>query len=140
MLRNRLGDYNLLCIKNRLVTDFLIRYEHLDEDIKKLEIKIGYPGLLETFQNIKDKSDFRPPRKDIYTVYSQNPMARAIIDKVYESMMQNDLVARYYPIYRERLNQKIGHPNPKYLLFAADLMHKYFLFKEFIERDRRLSR
>ena len=78
----RLWDYNLLCINNRLVTDFLIRYEHLDEDIKKLETKIGCPGLLETFQNIKDKSNYRPPGKDIYTVYSKNPIARAIIDKV----------------------------------------------------------
>ena len=123
-------DYNLLCINNRLVTDFLIRYEYLDEDIKKLETKIGCPGLLETFQNTKDKSNYRPSGKDIYTVYSKNPIARAIIDKVYGSMMHNELVERYYPMYKERLNQKV--PKPGYFsAFVANLLLKYSCLRPF---------
>ncbi len=126
--------YDKLCINNRPVIDFLIRYEHLNEDIKKLEIKIGCPGLLETFQNIRTKSNIRPPGKDIYTVYSQNPIARAIMDKWYEKTKQNELIERYYPIYRERLNQKIGLLSPRYLSFVADLIHEYSSFKEFMKK------
>ena len=43
-----------------ILTDFLIRYENLNEDIKKLETKIGCPKLLETFQSITAKKNIRP--------------------------------------------------------------------------------
>ena len=130
-----LWDYKLLCINNRLTTDFLIRYEHLNEDIKKLEIKIGCPGLLQTFQNIKDKSNYRPSGKDIYTVYAQNPIARAVIDKIYGSRMNNELIARYYPTYKERLNQKVSEPR-YFSLFVANSLIKYCPEKFFREARR----
>ena len=135
----RLWGYKVICIDNRLVTDFLIRYEHLDEDIKKLETKIGCPGLLETFQNIKDKSNYRPPGKDIYTVYSQNPIARAMIDKVYGNMMDNELVAKYYPTYKERLDQKV--PEPGYFsVFVANVLLKYFSLKKSLKKKSKKNR
>ena len=138
IVKKSLLEYNMLCIDNRLATDFLIRYEHLDEDIKKLEIKIGCPGLLETFQNIKDKSNYRPPGKDIYTVYSQNPLARAIIDKAYGSMMHNELVAKYYPTYKERLNSKVSEPE-YFFVFGANLLLKYSHPKTLQKPKNRIS-
>ena len=137
-----LWGYKVICIDNRLVTDFLIRYEHLSEDIKKLEIKIGCPGLLQTFQNIKDKSNYRPPGRDIYTVYSQNPIAKAMIDKAYGNMMDNELVAKYYPTYKERLDQRVSEPR-YFQVFVANLLLKYFSLKKSLKRksnkNRRLS-
>ena len=118
---NRTMDFNQLCIDNRLATDFLIRYEYLDEDIKKLELKIGCPGLLETFKGISDKIDIRPPGKDIYTVYSNHPIARAIIDERYKKAMENELVAKYFPLYKQRLSRRV--PQPGYFsLLAAKLL------------------
>ncbi len=135
----RLWGYKVICINNRLVTDFLIRYEHLDEDIKKLETKIGCLGLLETFQNIKEKSNYRPPGKDIYTVYAQNPIARAIIDKVYGSMMDNELVAKYYPRYKERLDQKVSESG-YFSVFVATLLLKYFGIKKSYKKKSKKNR
>ena len=129
----RLWGYKVICINDRLVTDFLIRYEHLNEDIKKLETKIGCPGLSETFQNIKDKSSYRPSEKNIYTVYSQNPIARAVIDKVYRSMINNELVAEYYPTYKERLSQKVSEPG-YFSVLAANLLLKYFCLKKSLKQ------
>ena len=115
-----------LSIGKRLAVDFLIRYEHLDEDIKKLEMKIGCPGLLETFNNISEKADFRPPEKNIYTVYSKCPIVRSLINKKCEKNIKNELIAKYFPLYREKLSRKVPEPGC-FSVFVADLLYKFFV-------------
>ena len=115
-------NVNRICIDNRLAVDFLIRYEHLDEDIKKLEMKIGCPGLLEIFNNTFEKNNFRAPGQDIYTVYFKHPVIRARINKICEEFMGNEVVAKYFPLYRERLSRKV--PEPGYFsVYVANFIH-----------------
>ena len=107
-------NFSMLCINRRCVIDFIIRYENIDEDIKTLEKKIGRRGLLNTYKSLIVNSGCRPPGQDVFKVYSQYPVARALID-IYCSriMNNNELIQNYYPLYKERLSQKI--PEPGYL-------------------------
>ena len=93
----------------RLLTDFLIRYEHLDEDIKELEIKINCPGLLDTFQSITAKGDARPKiGTAAYEMYSKYPDAKTIVDeRCKEAAKEYEFFGRYWPDYKARLEDAI---------------------------------
>ena len=68
--------------EGKILIDFLIRYENLDEDIKELETKIVCPGLLETFQSITAKKNIRPKdNASSCEIYSKYPNAKLIIDQ-----------------------------------------------------------
>ena len=89
----------------RLLTDFLIRYEHLDEDIKELEIKINCPGLLDTFQSFTARGGIRPKiGTAAYEMYSKYPAAKAIVDeRCKEAAKEYEFFGRYWPAYKARL-------------------------------------
>ena len=104
---------NVACFKTihvdgKIVTDFLIRYEHLEEDIKKLEAKINCPGLLDTFQNVKAKGNFRPKGTAPYEMYSIYPEAKSIIDEIlYDQQNQYEFLRKYWPAYKSKLEEAI---------------------------------
>ena len=106
----KLRNYLMLCINNRSAMDYIIRYENSEEDIKSLEIKIGCKGLLETYRNCQKKRGIRYPGQDVYTVYSKHPIAAAIIEKYAADHIQNELIKKYYPLYKKRLYQRIKKP------------------------------
>ena len=93
----------------RLLTDFLIRYEHLDEDIKELEIKINCPGLLDTFQSTASKKGIRSKvGTAAYEMYSKYPAAKAIVDeRCKEAAKEYEFFSRYWPDYKARLEDAI---------------------------------
>ena len=101
-------NYSMLCINDRSVVDFYIRYENLHEDIKKLADKINCPGLLDVFQNTKIHTIYRPFHQDIYTVYAKYPLTRAIIDEYFSNNMENELIKKYYPLYKKQIDLKLG--------------------------------
>ena len=104
-------NFSMLCIDKKSVVDFIIRYENSDEDIKILETKIDCIGLLNTYQQKHLNKQIRLPEHDICKVYSKHPIARAVIDKYFsEYAEQNELIQKYYPLYKERLSQKIPEP------------------------------
>ena len=92
-----------------ILADFLIRYEHLDEDIKKLESKIDCPGLLETFQSITAKKNIRP--KDNTSrceIYSKYPNAKLIVDQRCSRLAKKyEFFQKYWPMYKSKLEQDI---------------------------------
>ena len=107
-------NFSNLCIDRRCVIDFIIEYENRDEDIKTLEKKIGCCGLLKTYKSKKSNRRCRPLGQDVFKVYSQYPVTRALIDMYCSRIMNdNELIQKYYPLYKERLSQKI--PEPGYL-------------------------
>ena len=122
-------NMNRLCINNSLAIDFLIRYEHLDKDIKKLEMKIGCPGLLETFNLISEKTNFRPPGRDIYTVYSKHPIVRAYLNRMSKEAAQNEIMTKYFPLYREKLSRKVPEPG-YFFVFVANLLYAFRFSKK----------
>ena len=93
----------------KLLTDFLIRYEHLDEDIKELEIRINCPGLSDTFQSITTKKGIRPKvGTAAYEMYSKYPAAKTIIDeRCNEAAKKYEFFRRYWPDYKARLEDAI---------------------------------
>ena len=92
-----------------ILADFLIRYEHLDQDIKELESKIGCPGLLETFQSITAKQKPRPKENaSSYEMYSKHPNAKLIIDqKCSELVEKYEFFQKYWPMYKSKLEKNI---------------------------------
>ncbi len=113
-IRHAQRNFSNLCIDGRCVIDFIIRYENADEDIKTLEEKIGCIGLLNKYQSMRIFRDFRAPGQDSVKVYSRYPVARALIDMHFsQAMNDNELIQKYYPLYKERLGGKI--PEPGYL-------------------------
>ena len=93
----------------RLLTDFLIRYEHLDKDIKELEIRINCPGLSDTFQSITTKKGIRPKiGTAAYEMYSKYPAAKTIVDeRCKEAAKEYEFFGRYWPAYKARLEDAI---------------------------------
>ena len=102
---NPMLDYYQIHIDGKSVADFIIRYEHLNEDIKKLEEKIACPGLLETFLSLDVKGNIRPKKTaSLYEVYSKYPKAKAMIDEVYYRHSDKyELMQEYWPAYKAEL-------------------------------------
>lgn len=103
--KNPLMDYDLIHIKGKSVVDFVLRYEHLSDDIKELEMKINCPGLAETFININVKASIRPVEgTSLYDVYSRYPEAKLMIDKMHEDNYDKyELIRKYWPIYKSEM-------------------------------------
>ena len=95
--------------EGKILIDFLIRYENLDEDIKKLETKIDCPGLLETFQSITAKKNIRPKdNASSCEVYSKYPNAKLIIDQRCSKLAEKyEFFQRYWPMYKSNLEKAI---------------------------------
>ena len=135
-------NFSMLCIDRRCVIDFIIRYENREEDIKTLEKKIDCNGLVDAYKSTNRHTRLRPPGQDIFKVYSKYPIARSLIDMHFSQVMNdNELIQKYYPLYKERLSQEI--PEPGYLsqktarlLFA---LHNYWPTPklEWMDRERK---
>ena len=93
----------------RLLTDFLIRYEHLNKDIKELEIRINCPGLSDTFQSMRRNAGIRPKvGTAAYEMYAKYPAAKTIIDeRCKEAAKEYEFFGRYWPDYKARLEDAI---------------------------------
>ncbi len=98
-------DYYQIHIDGKSIADFIIRYEHLNEDIKKLEEKIACPGLLETFLSLNAKGGIRPKKTaSLYDVYSKYPKAKTMIDEVYYGYSDRyELMQEYWSAYKTEL-------------------------------------
>ena len=116
-------------VDEKIAADFLIRYEHLDEDIKNLETKINCPGLLDTFQSIKAKGNLRPRRTAPYEMYSIYPKAKSIVDEIlYEQQSQYEFLRKYWPTYKSKLEEAITR-HQKSTGFKLKCLVKKVLFK-----------
>ena len=93
----------------KLLTDFLIRYEHLDEDIKELEIRINCPRLLDTFQSTTKLQNIRPKvGTAAYEMYAKYPAVKKIVDKrCKKAAKEYEFFSRYWPAYKARLEAAI---------------------------------
>jgi len=110
MRRQILFSLNVLHLDGELATDFLIRYEHLDEDIKKLETLIGCNGLLGTFKNINAKSTLRPSAEESssYMMYSKYPKVKAKLDEfLSENLDKYEFLKKYWPSYKAKLEEDL---------------------------------
>ena len=98
-----------LHIKGKIAADFLIRYEYLNEDIKKLEMNIGCPGLLKTFQGINAKKGFRPQTgASSYMMYSKYPDAKLMIDKRCSlNIDKYEFFRKHWPMYKAILEENL---------------------------------
>ena len=108
-------ELGLIHIKGKLVVDVILRYEHLIEDIKKLERKIACPGLAETFASIKAKADIRPPQEtSLYEMYSKNPEAKQVMDQFYyDNLDKYELLENYWLPYKTELENILSNPPNK---------------------------
>ena len=102
-------NYKKLQIDGELATNFMIRYENLNEDIKKLEIKIGCDGVLESFTNIYAKSDFRPKTESTsaHKIYFEHPEMKIKLDKALRNNFDQDELQKYFSAYKCRLEEAI---------------------------------
>ncbi len=93
----------------KILADFLIRYEHLDEDIKKLESKIDCPGLLKTFQSITAKKNIRPKENtSSCEIYSKYPNAKLIIDQRCSELTEKyEFFQKYWLMYKSKLEREM---------------------------------
>ena len=95
--------------EGKILIDFLIRYENLDQDIKELEVKIDCPGLLRTFQSITAKKNIHP--KDSASscqTYSKYPNAKLIIDQRCSELAEEyEFFQKYWPMYKSKLEKDI---------------------------------
>ena len=93
----------------KILADFLIRYEHLDEDIKELESRIDCPGLLKTFQSITAKKNKRPKENtSSCEIYSKYPNTKLIIDQRCSKLAEEyEFFQKYWPMYKSKLEKDI---------------------------------
>ena len=111
-LCKRIMSLDLIHIEGKLVIDVILRYEHLIEDIKKLEERIACPGLAETFASIKAKAGTRPTQgTSLYEMYSKYPEAKQIIDQFcYDNLGKYELLEKYWLPYKTELENILGNP------------------------------
>ena len=106
---NRMAVKHLrdLHIEGEMATDFLIRYEYLDEDIGELERRINCPGLLKIFSGIRANSDSRPEKgTSSHEMYSKCPHAKLTLDKLFlEYSNQYEFFSKYWPGYKAELEK-----------------------------------
>ncbi len=95
--------------EGKMLTDFFIRYENLDEDIKKLETRIDCPDLVETFQSITAKKNIRPKENtSSCEIYSKYPNAKLIIDRRCSKLAKKyEFFQKYWPMYKSKLEKDI---------------------------------
>ena len=119
-------NFNMLCENQQSLVDYIVRYENADEDVMALEKKIGCVGLLNKYKSMSVKAGIRPSGQDIFKVYSKYPIARELIDAHFtKAMEQNELIRKYYPLYKERLSRKI--PRSGYFpRITASLIHSLY--------------
>ena len=97
--------------EGQILVDYLIRYEHLAEDIGELERKIDCPGLLKTFQDIREKVDTRPKTgASSCEMYSNYPNVKRVIDEACREWADKgyDFFETYWPAYKAKLEQEIS--------------------------------
>lgn len=127
------NNYMMLCIDNQLAIDFLMKYENLHEDIKKLEKLINCPGLLELYNQDHWMKNVRLPGQDVDKVYAKYQLARAIIDKDLTEAMGNKLIRKYYPMYKKKLDQRV--PESSYFLIKiAGLLIYLYKYEPYIKK------
>ena len=102
-------NYQKLQIDRKLATNFMIRYENLNEDIKKLEIKIGCDGVLESFTNLHAKGDFRPKTENTsaHKIYFEHPKVKIKLDKALRENFGDDKLQKYFSAYKSELEEAI---------------------------------
>ena len=102
-------NYRKLQIDKKLVINFMIRYENLNEDIKKLEMKIGCYGVLESFTNLHAKGDFRPKTENtsVHKIYSEHPKVKIKTDKALHENFGRDELQKYFSAYKSGLEKAI---------------------------------
>ena len=102
-------NYKKLQIDGQLVTNFMIRYENLNEDIKKLEMKIDCDCVLESFTNLHAKSGFRPKTENTSThkIYFEHPKVKIKLDKAIRENFSQDELQKYFSTYKCRLEKAI---------------------------------
>jgi len=72
-------------IGKQQIIDFYLRYESINEDIKKLENKFTkLRGLADLFSEIKSKAQYRPKNITNKEIYSKSPKAREFVAKNYQ--------------------------------------------------------
>ena len=95
--------------EGKIIMDFLIKYENLNQDIGELEVKIDCLGLLKTFQSITAKKSIRP--KDGASsceIYSKYPNAKLIIDQRCSKLAEEyEFFQKYWPMYKSKLEKDI---------------------------------
>ena len=97
-----------LHMRGKIMADFLIRYEYLNDDVEVLETKIACPGLLKTFQSINAKTHFRPRGTSIAKMYSKYPKLKSRIDKECRKTSDKQEFFRiYWPMYKAKLEKAI---------------------------------
>ena len=97
-----------LHIDGKIAADFLIRYEHLSEDIKDLETKIDCPNLLKTFEGIQTKQGHRPKIASKQAIYSKYPNAKLIMDKICNDYSDTyEFFQKYWPMYKADLERAL---------------------------------
>ncbi len=131
-----LDNMEMLHVDGKIAADFLIRFEHIDEDIEKLERKIDCPGLLRAFQGFKEKSNLRPSKgASVIEMFSKYPAEKLIIDSfMYENINRLEYIREYWPAYKAKLDLAIGDNDnlaskgkPKLSLFLMFLRYVYKL-------------
>ena len=95
--------------EGKILIDFLIKYENLDQDISELEVKIDCPGLLKTFQSITAKKNIRPREStSSCEMYSKYPNAKLIIDQRCSELAEKyEFFQKYWPMYKSKLEKDI---------------------------------
>lgn len=127
--KEKLFWYKIMHVDGNIAADFLIRYEHLNEDIKKLEEKINCPGLLDTFQNINANKNMRPRSTASYEMYAIYPKTKLMIDRMlYEGQSQYEFIREYGLAYKSRLEETISH-HKKSTYFKLKCLLKKVLFQ-----------
>ena len=103
---------HLIYIKGKLVVDVILRYEHLIEDIKKLEEEIACPGLAETFASVKTKAHTRSTQgTSLYEMYSKYPEAKRIMDQFYyDNLDKYELLEKYWLPHKTELENILNNP------------------------------
>ncbi len=109
-IKKLIRNYQKLQIDGKLVTNFMIRYENLNEDIKKLEIKIGCSGVLESFANIRAKSDFRPKTESTsaHKIYLEHPRVKRELDEALRNNFGDGELQKYFSAYKSTLEKTIN--------------------------------
>ncbi|MBC6414093.1 MAG: hypothetical protein GDA45_04060 [Chromatiales bacterium] len=93
----------------KMLTDFLIRYEHINEDIESLSKKINTPGLLSTFEAHNVGGDLRPKlRASSCEMYTKYPNAKLILDEKFGKYADRyEFFEQYWPSYKSALEEAI---------------------------------
>ena len=97
--------------EGKILVDYLIRYEHLEEDIGELEEKIGCPGLLKKFLGTRKKGGTRPKTgTSSCEMYSKYPEAKRVIDEACRKWADKkyEFFETYWPAYKAKLEQEMS--------------------------------